>query len=140
MEQQHPAEPVDALIKYSVVCNALDKVKVGEVPHAPISGKRTAEMKDKERSRREYARDRADKRGGRSSASGEEEGDDGQHVNGEIQYPQGYGNGISPIEGLADMIPVVNKYGNDHDDCAGGNGSDDFSVKLCVQQPGCLLL
>ena len=96
MEQEHPAEPVYPLIEHAVICNALYKVEVREVPHAPVARERAAEMDYEERRRSEHARDRADQRGGKSPAAREEQRDDRQNVHLRfsthseigIEYPQ----------------------------------------------------
>ena len=134
MKQQHPAQPVHALIEHAVIRDALDQRKVRVVPHAPVARERAAEVQDEKRRRREHTGDRAHQRRGRAAASGQKQRHDRQHVYREIQHPERERNGVAPVERLTDVIPVVDQYGDDHDDRAGGDGFDDGCVELAVEQ------
>ena len=96
MEQQHPAEPVDALIEIALVLHAFHQRKVGEVPHAPETRGRAEEVQAQEGRRREDAADRPDKGSGHAAGFGKEDRDDREDVNGEIQSPDRERDMIAP--------------------------------------------
>ena len=118
MEQQHPAEPVDALIEFALVLHAFHQRKVGEVPHAPETCGRAKKMQTQEGCRREDSADRADEGSRHAAGFGKEDRDHGENVHGEIQCPDRERDVVAPVERLADVVAVVDQHGDDHDDPA----------------------
>ena len=140
MEQQHPAQPVDALIEIPLVLHAFHQREVGEVPHAPQTGRRAEEVQAQEGSGREDAADRPDEGGGHAAGFGEEDRDDREDVHGEIQCPDRERNMVAPVERLADVVAVVDQHGDDHDDPADEHGMRGFFVQLLVEHGGGLFV
>ena len=140
MEQQHPAEPVDALIEIALIFHAFHQCKVGKVPHSPQTGGRTKKMQAQEGSGREDAADCPNESSGHAAGFGEENCDDREDVHGEIQRPDCEWDMVAPVERLADVVAVVNQHGDDHDDPADEHGMRGFFVQLLIEHGGGLFV
>ena len=140
MEQQHPAEPVDALIEIALIFHAFHQCKVGKVPHSPQTGGRTKKMQAQEGSGREDAADCPNESSGHAAGFGEENCDDREDVHGEIQRPDCEWDMVAPVECLADVVAVVNQHGDDHDDPVDEHGMRGFFVQLLIEHGGGLFV
>ena len=140
MKQQHPAQPVDALIEIALVLHALHQRKVGEVPHAPETCGRAKEVQAQKGCGCEDAADRSDESSGHAVGFGEENCDDGEDVHGEIQRPDCEWDMVAPVECLADVVAVVDQHGDDHDDPADEHGMRGLFVQLLIEHGSSLFV
>lgn len=140
MEQQHPAQPVHALIEVPLIGDALYQVKVGEVPHAPQPRCGAEQMQREKRGRGKNAADGAHQRGGHAAGLRQKNGDHGENIDRQIQRPDGKGNVIAPVQGLTDMVPVMDQHGDDHDNATDEHGMGRLFIQLFIQHGSGLLI